>query len=85
MLFNEEVLKDLVGACNRRLQNLKSKEKISDKQLKYFTYEFKKATNLSKLYLLTTIHKRLSNVPGRLQYPIVEHHWKMLLSFWIIA
>ena len=38
---------------------------ISDKTLKYFTYEFKKATNLGKFYLLPKIHKRLENVSGR--------------------
>ena len=38
---------------------------ISDKTLKYFTYEFKKTTNLGKFYLLPKIHKRLENVPGR--------------------
>ena len=33
--------------------------------MKYFTYEYKKACNLGKLYLLPTIYKRLFNVPGR--------------------
>ena len=63
--FNEKMLQDLVGTSNKLFQNLKSKGKISNKQLKYFTYEYKKATNLGKLYLLPKIHKRLSNVPGR--------------------
>ena len=39
---------------------------ISDKTLKYFTYEFKKATNLGKFSILPKIYKRLENVPGRL-------------------
>ena len=30
----------------------------------YFSFEFKKATNLGKLYLLPKIHKRLFDVPG---------------------
>ena len=34
--------------------------------MKYFTYDYKKACNLSKLYLLPKTHKRLFNVPGRL-------------------
>ena len=33
--------------------------------VKYFTYEYKKACNLFKWYLLPKIHKRLFNVPGR--------------------
>ena len=38
---------------------------LTEKQIKYFTYEFKKAINFRKLYLLPKIHKRLHNVPGR--------------------
>ena len=64
------MLQDLVGTSNKLFQNLKSKGKISDKQLKYFTYEYKKATNLGKLYLLPKIHKRLPNVPGR---PVISN------------
>ena len=33
--------------------------------MKYLTYEYKKAYNLGKLYLLPKIHKRLFNVPGK--------------------
>ena len=67
--FNENMSQDLVGTSNKLFQNLKSKGKICDKQLKYFTYEYKKATNLGKLYLLPKIHKRLS-VPGR---PVISN------------
>ena len=38
--------------------------------MKYFTYEFKKATNFGKLYLLSKRHKRLHNVPGR---PVISN------------
>ena len=38
---------------------------MSHKTLKYFTYEYKKSTNLGKYYLLPKIHKRLNKVPGR--------------------
>ena len=44
---------------------LKRRGLITEKQLKYFTYEHKKATNFDKLYLLPKIHKRLFNVSGR--------------------
>ena len=51
-------------------RSLKSQGKISEKQLKYLTYEYQKATNLGKVYLLPKIHKRLSNVPGR---PVISN------------
>ena len=46
-------------------RGLKSQVKITEKELKYFTYKYQKATNLGKMYLLPKIHKRLSNVPSR--------------------
>ena len=46
-------------------RSLKRRGFLTEKQMKYFTYDFKKATYFSKLYLLPKIHKRLHNVPGR--------------------
>ena len=46
-------------------QSLKTKGEIDEKQVKYFTHEYKKTCNLGKLYLLPKIHKRLHDVPGR--------------------
>ena len=63
--FNAKLLQELVGTSNKLLQNLKAKGKISDKQLKYLTYQYKKVTDLGKLYLLPKIHKGLANVPRR--------------------
>ena len=43
------------------------RREISDKELKYFTYSFKKKTNLGKLYFLPgipRINKRFNLVPG---------------------
>ena len=38
---------------------------ITEKQLEYFPYECRKATNYGKLYFLPKIKKKLRNVPGR--------------------
>ena len=64
--FNENILTELVEKSNKIFKRLCSHKLISEKELKYFTYNFKKATNLGKLYFLPKIHKRLSAVPGRL-------------------
>ena len=55
---------------NRFFNILKTKGCISDKNLKDFTYEFKKSASLSKLYLLPKIHKRLFDVPRR---PVISN------------
>ena len=43
---------------------------ISEKKLEYFTYNFKKPTNLRKLYFLPKIDKRLSGYLGR---PVISN------------
>lgn len=63
--FNEKNLQDLVRTSSELFQNLRSKEKISDKQLRCFTYEYKKVCNIEKVYLSRKIHKRLHKVPWR--------------------
>ena len=55
--FKEKMLQDLAETSNKLFRNLKKKGEITEKQLKYFTIDFKKATNLYKLYLLPMIHK----------------------------
>ena len=61
----EKLLCELVDKSNSSFKELKRMGRISDKTLKCFTYEFKKANNLGKSYLLPKIHKRLENVPGK--------------------
>ena len=50
--------------------NLKKRGFISEKQLKYFSYEYRKATNIGKFYFLLKICKRLHNIPGR---PVISN------------
>ena len=45
--------------------NLRRKNVITENENNYFRFNFKKATNLGKLYLLPKIHKSLCKVPGR--------------------
>ena len=56
--------------ASRMFSSLKKRGFLTEKQVKYFTYEFKKATSFGKLFLLPKIHKRLHNVPGR---PVISN------------
>ena len=67
---NENILTGLVEKSNKIFSRLCSRKLISEKELKYFTYSFKKATDLGKLYFLPKIHKRLSSVPVR---PVISN------------
>ena len=62
--LNENILTSLVERSNKIFNRLCSLELIYEKELKYSTYSFKKATNLGKLYFLPNIHKGLSSVPS---------------------
>ena len=68
--FKEKLLYELVHERNSSFKELKKIGCISDKTFKYFTYEFKKTTNLRKFNRLPKIKKRLENVPER---PIISN------------
>ena len=63
--FKDVDLVKLVKKSNSIFQSLRKRKFITEEELKYFTYKYKKATNFRKMYLLPKIHKRLVNVPGR--------------------
>lgn len=69
---------------NRLLKNLKTKGCISDKNLKYFTYEFEKSASLGDFYLLPKIQTRLFDVPGRSVggkvSEFLDHHIKPIMG-----
>ena len=50
---------------NKMCSSLKKMGCFTEKQLKCFSYEYRKATNFGKLYFLPKMHRRLHNVPGR--------------------
>ena len=68
--FEKTMLSDLVDKSNKFFKSFHSRMCITEKELKYFSYQFKKTANLGKLYLLPKIHKRLSNVPGK---PVISN------------
>ena len=51
-------------------ENLQRKSVIQERQKNYFEFNFKKATNLGKFYLLPKICKGLNNVPS---HPIISN------------
>ena len=64
------IIPNLTEKRNKIFKNLKGRGFISEKQLKYFRFDFKNSCNLGKFYFLPKIHKRLSNVPGR---PVISY------------
>ena len=68
--ISENVLSKLAEMSNRMFSNLKKRSYITEKQLKYFSYEYRKATNFGKLYFLPKFYKRLHNVPGQ---PVISN------------
>ena len=68
--FDKDLIPNLTGKSNKLFESLKRRQLITEKEFKYFCFEFKKTCNQGKLYLLPKIHKRLSNVPGR---PIISN------------
>ena len=68
--YNKKILSQLLDLNNEYFKKLNSSGYISYKEMKYFTYEYKKECNLDKLYLLPKIYKRLFNVPGR---PVISN------------
>ena len=59
----EKDLVDLVQRSNKMFENLQRNSVVQKREKNYFKFNFKKATNLGKPYLLPKIHKGLSNVP----------------------
>ena len=68
--INKNIIPNLTEKSKKIFENLKRRGFISEKQLKYFRFDFKNSCNLVKLYFLPKTHKRLSNVPGR---PVISN------------
>ena len=68
--FNQKPKSDLTERSNRIFKGLCNKKLITEKELKYFSFNFKNACCSGKVYLLPKIHKRLFEVPGR---PVISN------------
>ena len=68
--LKEKILQELAETSNSFFKNIKKKGFITERKLKYFSIEFKKATNIGKLYLLPKIYKRLFDVP---EQPVISN------------
>ena len=60
----------LVEKSNTMFQSLRRKNLNTEKELKCFSYQYKKSTNFGKMYLLPKIQKKLDNVSGR---PVISN------------
>ena len=68
--YNDKLLSQLTEKSNKFFKRLYNNKLISEKGLKYFSYNFKNASCLGKMYLLPKIHKRLHDVPRR---PVISN------------
>ena len=59
VINSESILSKLAEMRNKMFSSLKMRGYITEKQLKYFSYEYGEATNFGKLFFLPKIHKRL--------------------------
>ena len=63
--FNEKLIEDLTECNNKMFKDLRRGRHLSKKLLDCYSFKYKKACNLGKLYFPPKIHKRLYNLPGR--------------------
>ena len=68
--FNQKLMFDLTDKINKIFKDLCNKKFITEKELEYFSFSFKNACCLNKMFFLPKIHKRLFDVPGR---PVISN------------
>ena len=62
--YNDKLLSQPTEKINEFFKRLYNNKLINEKEIKYFSYNFKNTSSLGKMYLLPKIHKRLNDVPG---------------------
>ena len=53
--FNDKILRDLVETNNKMFLNFKKQRSISEKEMKYFVYDYKKASMRNYTFSLKSI------------------------------
>ena len=48
VFFNEKIFRDLVETSSKMFLNLKRKGSVSEKEIKYFVYDYENASNFGK-------------------------------------
>ena len=61
---SKDLIPKLTEKSNKIFESLKRRDFVSEQQLNYFRFDFKKVCNLGKVYLLPKIQKEMFNVPG---------------------
>ena len=77
--FKKKLIQDLTESRKKIFRSLKNGGFTTDKELKYFSFDHKRACNLQKLYFLPKFYKRLLMCLVVQWFLIVEHqHQKHL-------
>ena len=82
--FKQEMVCDLVTKSNDLFKDLSRSECITDKELKYFSYEYNKLTNESCIYFRKSI-KGWKMYLEEQRFQTAVHALKRYQSFWIIT
>ena len=56
-MYNDQLLSQVTEKNNKFLKRLYNNKLISEKELKYFSYNFKNTSRLGKIYRLPKIHE----------------------------
>ena len=78
---SKNILSKSTEVSNKMFSNLKKRGYITEKRLKYFSYEYRKATNFGKLYFLPKFIKGCTMSQVGQLFRIAIHLQKMLEIF----
>ena len=91
--YNDKLLSQLREKRNKFFKRLYNNKLIREKELEYFSYNFKNTSCLSKMHILLKIHKRLNDVPRcpvisncstptKNLFKFLDHHLQPIMKVW---